>query len=157
MNVYASSHNKVQNFVDMNLIMHVFLIPIYFNENYSLKYISSFKISRDLEDETSDGLVIQSDDLFSTEYPTSRDAKKMSNLKDTEDKSPTIRLHTLPSLQIDINEDISTDELNRGDSNVTNDISGSFCGKETNQNDLNLNLGVSISSQVHNFLMVLRI
>ena len=81
----------------------------------------------------------------------------MSNLKDTEDKSPTIRLHTLPSLQIDINEDISTDELNRGDSSVTNDISGSFGDKQTNQNDLNLNLGVSISSQVNNFLMIFKV
>ena len=81
----------------------------------------------------------------------------MSYHKDTEDKSPTIRLHTLPSLQIDINEDMSTGELNRGDSNVTNDISGSFGDKLTNQNDLNLNLGVSISSQVHNFLIILKI
>ena len=115
------------------------------------------KLFRDLEDETSDGLVIQSDDFCSTEYPTSTDAKKMSNLKDTEDKSPTIRLHTLPSLQIDINEDISTDELNRGDSSVTNDISGSFGDKQNNQNDLNLNLGVSISSQVHNFLIIFKV
>ena len=93
--------------------------------------------------------------MLSTECTSTKDATKMSYQKDTEDKSHSIYSHTLPSLQIDINEDMNTDELNRGDSNPKNGISASLTKKKPNQNELNLNLGVSISSQVLYFNLIL--
>ena len=103
-----------------------------------------------------DKVAIQNTTVPSTEDPSGKDAKKMSRLKDTEDKSLTIFSHILPSLKIDINEDMNTDELNRGDSNVINGNPGSFDGGQNNKNELNISLGVSISSQVHHFLFTFK-
>ena len=117
-------------------------------------------LSRDVQIEnatvTRDEVVIQNDIMLSTEYTSTKDATKMSYQKDTEDKSHSIYSHTLPSLQIDIDEDMNTDELNRGDSNAKNGISASLTKKNPNQNELNLNLGVSISSQVLYFNLILK-
>ena len=116
-------------------------------------------LSRDVNIEnatvTRDEVVIQNDIMFSTECTSTKDATKMSYQKDTEDKSHFLYSHTLPSLQIDIDEDMNTDELNRGDSNAKNGISVSLTEKKPNQNELNLNLGVSISSQVLYFNLIL--
>ena len=118
-------------------------------------------LSRDVQIENAtvkrDEVVIQNDIMLSTECPSTKDATKMPYQKDTEDKSHSVYSHTLPSLQIDINEDMNTDELNRGDSNAKNGISASLNTKKPDQNELNLNLGVSISSQVLYFRLIVNV
>ena len=118
-------------------------------------------LSRDVQIENAtvkrDEVVIQNDIMLSTECPSTKDATKMPYQKDTEDKSHSVYSHTLPSLQIDINEDMNTDELNRGDSNAKNGISASLNTKKPDQNELNLNLGVSISSQVLYFRLIVKV
>ena len=118
-------------------------------------------LSRDVQIEnatvTREEVVIQNDIMLSTECPLTKNATKMPYQKDTEDKSHFVYSHTLPSLQIDINEDMNTDELNRGDSNAKNGTLASLTKKKPNQNELNLNLGVSISSQVLYFHLILNI
>ena len=118
-------------------------------------------LSRDVQIENAtvkrDEVVIQNDIMLSTECPSTKDATKMPYQKDTEDKSHSVYSHTLPSLQIDINEDMNTDELNRGDSNAKNGISAFSTTKKPNQNELNLNLGVSISSQVLYFRLIVNV
>ena len=118
-------------------------------------------LSRDVQIENAtvkrDEVVIQNDIMLSTECPSTKGATKMPYQKDTEDKSHSVYSHTLPSLQIDINEDMNTDELNRGDSNAKNGISASLNTKKPDQNELNLNLGVSISSQVLYFRLIVNV
>ena len=118
-------------------------------------------LSRDVQIENAtvkrDEVVIQNDIMLSTECPSTKGATKMPYQKDTEDKSHSVYSHALPSLQIVINEDMNTDELNRGDSNAKNGISASLNTKKTDQNELNLNLGVSISSQVLYFRLIVNV
>ena len=73
--------------------------------------------------------------MLSTECPSTKGATKMPYQKDTEDKSHSVYSHALPSLQIDINEDMNTDELNRGDSNAKNGTLASLTKKKPNQNE----------------------
>ena len=82
----------------------------------------------------------------------------MSNNKDSENESHILNLLPVPTLLIDINEDMKSDEHNDDVSNYGENIAiSSFDDKHSNPNNLNLNLGVSISSQVNQLLFTLNL
>ena len=87
--------------------------------------------------------------MHSIQTSSNKDEKQLATHKDTKDKSESKMLHELPTLIIDNNEDLQNSSIDDNDMGYDANINlNSLQRKKSNGNEINLDLGVSISSQV---------